>query len=435
MIIIPDYFQKSIAVFGLGTTGISIINVLRESGAKVYAWDDKNIPVIDGVNFVPPSTYDWGKIDELILSPGVPFRPKPHEIVLMAQKSNCKISCDIDLLYKSQPSAKFIGVTGTNGKSTTVSLIHHILKKNNKNSCLGGNIGIPVLELDSGADIYALELSSYQLDLCTEIKFDIGVLLNITPDHLDRHGNMENYTSAKKKIFGHISVIGLDNKINKKLYEEDKRRKIGFSTKDVLQKGFSLIDNKIFEDGTIISNLDHNNIIPENLIAAYTVCSLLGIHNNNIIDSIKTFKSLPHRMEFVGKISNMTFINDSKATNAVSTQQALSKYKNIYWIVGGRPKKGGINNLDFTNVKKAFLIGESEDEFAIYLAKYHVEYTKLQTLENALKEACEEASSNKGEFAILFSPACSSFDQWKNFEERGEAFKNAVLKKVYRRLN
>ncbi|MBQ4875236.1 MAG: UDP-N-acetylmuramoyl-L-alanine--D-glutamate ligase [Rickettsiaceae bacterium H1] len=432
MIVLPGYSKKNIAVFGLGITGISVINALKRSEANVFAWDDNDIPKIDGVNFAHPSNYDWSKIDELILSPGISLTyPEPHEIVLMAQKSGCPISCDIDLLYKARAQAKFIGITGTNGKSTTASLIHHILIKSGIKASLGGNIGVPVLELPDDSYVYVLEISSYQLDLCKKINFDIGVLLNITPDHLDRHGNMENYINAKAKILGNISVIGIDYEIGKNIYEKHNKEKIMFSTELILSQGFSFVNEKIYRDGVLVSSINRCEIISENFVAAYTVCSLMQIPNKEIVDAATIFENLPHRMEFVGKINNVTFINDSKATNGISAGQALNKYKNIYWIAGGIPKAGGITEIDLTNVKKAFLIGRATDEFADVLAASNYRCVKSVTLENAINQASEEAFASKENITLLFSPACSSFDQWKNFVERGLAFKRLVKEIIF----
>lgn len=430
MITLTHYANKNIAVFGLGITGISVVNALVRSGANVYAWDDRNISKISGVNFVHPSKWDWKAMGALILSPGVPLKyPEPHEIVLMAQESGCRIACDIDLLYESQPQAKFIGITGTNGKSTTTSLIHHILQYNNINTCCGGNIGVAALDLRADAEVYVLEMSSYQLDLCESIKFDISILLNITPDHLDRHGNMENYIAAKKKIFSFQStnIILIDNEINSQLSPKVDKR-IELSAHTILNQGISLVNHKIYEDANYIMSISPNNIIDENVIASYAACSLFGITGHKIVEAISTFQGLPHRMESIKKIHNVNFINDSKATNAIAAQQALLKYHNIYWIAGGRAKEGGISGMNLSHVKKVFLIGESTKEFANTLQNVGKEYSECFTLEDAMKQAYEQALINRNDDnTVLLSPACSSFDQWKNFEERGKYFRDSVI--------
>ena len=430
MITLPQYTGKNIAVFGLGKTGISVVKTLLNSGANIYAWDDNKIPNINKIKFTPPSTYNWSTMDLLILSPGIPLKfPTPHSVVLMAEKAGCKIISDIDLLYEARPDSTFIGITGTNGKSTTSSLIHHILQENNIKSSLGGNYGISALETAADADIYVLEMSSYQLDLSQHIKFNISILLNITPDHLDRHGNMENYISAKKKIFSEngIAVIGIDNKASKIIGDELENR-LAFSAECILQDGFSLLDNKLYKDGKMIASIPNKNIIPENIAAAYATCSMLGLGNDDIMQAIATFKNLPHRMELVAVFDNITFINDSKATNAEATQQALSKYQNIYWLLGGRAKKDGIKGLDLKNVKQVFLIGEAIEEFAHTLCHEldYQNYTKSYTLQQALQQAYNMALNAAQPIIILLSPACSSFDQWSNFEARGDAFKRMV---------
>lgn len=428
MISLKNYFGKNIAVFGLGVTGVSVIHALKKGGANIHAWDDKHIPDITGVHFAHHSQYDWATIDELIISPGIPFKdPQPHEVVSLAQKHGCLISSDIDLLYVAQAQARFVGITGTNGKSTTTSLINHILVSNGIHSCIGGNIGIPVLDLVDNVDVYLLEMSSYQLDLCNQIHFDIGVLLNITPDHLDRHGNMANYIAAKRKIFGGRSVIGTDDQIGKESYAECVGEKTAFSTKYVLENGVSCVEDRIYKDGKkALSIGDNIDIVSENIAAAYVVCRLLGVQDIGIVEGMRTFKNLPHRMEFVRKLHNVTFVNDSKATNAVSAQQSLSKYKYIYWIAGGIAKSCGITNIDLTNVKQTFLIGDASQEFARTLEKRGNKYVISGTLKNAVREAYIETSVINEEVVILLAPACSSFDQWTNFEERGAAFKDFV---------
>ncbi len=428
MIELKNYSGKNVAVFGLGITGLATIKALLAGNANVYAWDDINNPDIPKVNFIHPSKYNWNIIDLLILSPGIPLKyPQAHEVVTMTKKVGCRISSDIDLLYESQPQAKFIGVTGTNGKSSTASLIQHILTSNGVNSCLGGNIGIAALDLENGADVYVLEMSSYQLDLCSKINFDISIILNITPDHLDRHKNIRNYIAAKKKICGKISIIGLDNNNSADIYKNLNSKKIGFSVDKILKNGISLVNKKVYKDSVYKITLTDTNIINENIAAAYVACSLLKMEDKQICNSIKAFINLAHRIEFVRKIGNTTFINDSKATNAVAAQKALSKYENIYWIAGGIAKDNeGISNIDLTNVKKIFLIGKATEEFSKQLNNRDRAYTKCNTLEKAVKIAYSEASQEKNNSVILLSPACSSFDQWKNFEERGDSFKEFV---------
>ncbi|MGL9688869.1 MAG: Mur ligase family protein [Wolbachia sp.] len=491
------YKNQNVAVFGLGKTGLSVINALMKSGARIYAWDDNEEQIADakmmyrGCNFIHPREYNWHEIGTLILSPGVPISyPTPHWIVKLARSVDCKIKSDIELFLETKTAnQKVIGVTGTNGKSTTVSLIGHVLKSAGKKVAIGGNLGIPALELERDAEIYVIEFSSFQLELMNEINVDIAVLLNITPDHIDRHGSMENYIATKLKLINgsETAVIGCGNKITVDAFNKftgnkipilgtyfpvsfqrvtlESRKEKPLSVTQMIEGGtrglVSLIGNNLLDYSEQITGTEQNYLDPsvsylddkkgaaiqknliklenynlsindvkinltsnaENIAAAYTVCKLLKIDNNTIIDGIKSFPGLKHRNELLGKIENVFFVNDSKATNAKSSEQAILSYKNVYWIVGGRSKEGGIESLSkhFTRIRKAFLIGESTEAFANVM-KNKVGYMKCYDLENAFKLAFEEVINSKEEVTILLSPACSSFDQWENFEERGDTF-------------
>ncbi len=426
MIILPQYSGKNIAVFGLGKTGLAVIEAFLNSGANVYAWDDYHRPSIAGVNVSSPMT--WPQIEMLVLSPGIPLQfPEPHPIIKIAKNARWKLVSDVDLLYEARPDATFIGVTGTNGKSTTSSLIQHILQYNQMNSALGGNIGNPALGLNDDAAIYVLEVSSYQLELINKINFNIGVLLSITPDHIERHDSMENYVLTKKKIFSprSIGVISIDNVVNQNLLVDLKKR-YNISTKSVLNEGFSLVDNIIYHDHHQVSSLDRYEVVSENLIAAYATCIALGLKHKDINNAIKEFKNLPHRMEYVATTGRIMFVNDSKATNAEAAQEALCAYNNIYWIAGGREKAGGIENINLDNVKYVFLIGDAADAFASTLRKKGSQYIISHTLKQALKGAYHMASNTEEDITILLSPACSSFDQWSSFEDRGNSFKKMI---------
>lgn len=412
---------------------------------------------------------------------------EPHWIVKLARNFNCKIKSDIELFLETKTtSQKVVGITGTNGKSTTTSLIGHILKSTGKKVAIGGNLGVPILDLERDAEIYVIEFSSFQLELINKINVHISVLLNITPDHIDRHRSMNNYIATKLKLINgsKIAVIGCDNKITADVFNKFTGNKIPISvtyslvsfqrmtrkekplpTTQMIEGSardlISLADNNLLDYSEQITGIDRNYLDPsvsylddkrsaeiqeislklenhnlsmsdmkvnlvsnvENIVAAHTVCKLLGVDNNTIVNEIKSFPGLRHRNEFLGKIHNVLFINDSKATNAESTEKAILSYKNIYWIVGGKSKKGGIKSSSkhFTKIRKAFLIGESTEVFA-NIMENKIDYMKCYNLENAFKLAFEEAINSKEEVAILLSPACSSFDQWKNFEERGEAF-------------
>ncbi|WP_395463163.1 UDP-N-acetylmuramoyl-L-alanine--D-glutamate ligase [Wolbachia endosymbiont of Cantharis cryptica] len=436
------YKNQNVAVFGLGKTGLSVINALIKSGARIYAWDDHEEQIANAkmmykeCNFIHPKKYNWHEIRTLILSPGVPT--EPHWIVKLARRFDCKTKSDIELFLEAKATnQKIVGVTGTNGKSTTTSLIGHILKSAGKKVAIGGNLGVPVLDLNRDAEIYVIEFSSFQLDLMNEIDVDISVLLNITPDHIDRHGSMENYVAVKSKLINgsKVAVIGCDNEITADIFNKFTGNKIPTSGKTLVEEhlsvssqcsdtGIQKISLKLENHNLSISDVKVNLISnAENIAAAYAVCKALGVNSSTIISGIKSFSGLRHRNELLGKIKNVLFVNDSKATNAESSEKAILSYHNIYWIVGGRSKEGGIGLLSkhFTRIRKAFLIGESTEAFASTL-KNKVDFVECGNLKNAFELAYREAFYSKEEITILLSPACASFDQWKNFEERGGAF-------------
>jgi UDP-N-acetylmuramoylalanine--D-glutamate ligase len=413
-----QYRGKEIAVFGLGKTGISVINALLHNEAIVYGWDDDAEQIVRAKalykqsNFIHPSLYDWTKINSLILTPGLD--PKVHWITTLAR---CRLGSDVALFLETlTPKQKVVGITGTNGKSTTVSLIGHILELAGRRVAVGGNIGIPVLALDINKEIYVIEISSAQLELIDKIKVDIAVLLNITPDHIDRHKNIENYIEAKSKLIrnSRFAVIGCDNEITAKIFNRFTGNKIPIS-------GQSFVNHAIFNT---INNATINLIAnSENIAAAYAVSKFFNIDDNIFINGVISFTGLKHRNEILGKVHNVLFVNDSKATNADSSEKAILSYDNIYWIVGGKSKAKGIEPLHryFSQIKKAFLIGASSEDFANTL-RGKVDFVKCDNLENAFNLAVHEAFKSIEEITILLSPACASFDQWKNFEERGEAF-------------
>ncbi len=418
------YKNKKFGVFGLGLSGIATMKYLTRKGAEFIAFDD-NQKSISEISKKYPEFKDkicdldndlWQEIDYLILSPGIPLTlPFSHKVVKIAHKVNAKIICDIELLYLDNSDLYFIGITGTNGKSTTTALITHILKYNGIDAVAGGNIGIPVLDIDtSNKDkVLVVEASSYQLDLMDKTKFNIALFLNITPDHLDRHGNMENYKKSKYRIFKHQT--NNDHAIiNSNL--DQLSNSISFSAKD-------LIKYNIPHNTSLLG--EHNQ---ENLAASIACCLKYGLSIEQIIAAIPSFVGLKHRMQYLGVNNGVTFINDSKATNADSTSKALSSFDNIIWIVGGVAKEGGIELLKehFPKVKQALLIGRSSDEFSKTL-EGKVKWKKCEDLENAFKEACKIAREGD---VVLLSPACASFDQWKNFEKRGEAFIDMVALKV-----
>jgi UDP-N-acetylmuramoylalanine--D-glutamate ligase len=452
--------MKKFIVFGLGISGNTAVKFLLEKGFGVLAGDD-NKNSIDALNkylsehenlknhfkvFDNINSVDWQNAQCLVLAAGIPLKyPTPHPIVLQAQKHNCPIVCDVEILYQFNQEAKFIGITGTNGKSTTTALTGHIFEYAKKPSAVGGNIGIGALALPqlNKDENYIIEMSSYQLDLIDKTKLHIANLLNITPDHLDRHKDMGGYIAAKKRIFMNqtkddFAVIGVDNENSRAVYEELKNdskfkaRLIPISTKQVIDGGVSIIGNIIhnnIKDKKSAIDLGERQFLKgehnaQNIACAFANAFLSGIDEEQIIAAIKTFKGLKHRMQLVGSLNGINFINDSKATNAESTENALKPYQNIYWILGGIAKEGGIESLVpyFSKIKYAFLIGQASDDFAKTLDG-KVQYFKCVDLENAFQMSYSKAlEDNAKEKNILLSPACASFDQWKNFEQRGDFF-------------
>jgi UDP-N-acetylmuramoylalanine--D-glutamate ligase len=355
---------------------------------------------------------------------------------------------DIELLARACPEARFVAVTGTNGKSTTTALIGHICVSAGRKTEIGGNLGTPALALAPlGSDgIYVLEVSSFQLDLTETAAFDVAVLLNLSPDHLYRHGGMDGYVAAKRRIFRNqagdqTAVVGVDDAYSRRLYEEIQRegrqKVVPVSALGKLDAGVGVEDGVLYDasTGTARRVMDLKAVprLPgvhnwQNCAAAYAAAKALGIESAAIEDAIFSFPGLPHRQELVGTIEGVRFINDSKATNADAAARALACYDTVYWIAGGRPKEGGITTLGawFPRIVHAFLIGEAEAEFAATL-EGRVPYTRCGHLAAAVRLAAAQARADKREGAVvLLSPACASFDQWENFEARGDGFRRLV---------
>lgn len=445
--------NKFYGVLGLGRSGNSTVEFLHKNNIRHIAWDDSCASSNHEKNIIDISDPIWQTIDCLLISPGIPTTyPKPHPLVPLLKKKNIPIVCDIELLYRNNSNARFVGITGTNGKSTTTALIGHILKENNIRTCIGGNIGTGALSLPSldKDGVYVIETSSYQLELLDQAHFNVAIMLNITPDHLERHNNMENYAAAKCNIFNHqgkhdCAIISVDNMLTKKIYEDLVRKNaigniVPFSTKHILENGISIINgfltcNVIKKYEMQLPELpylkgEHN---AENIAASFIATLFLGLSPDKIIKAIESFSGLDHRLQLVGKLDDIEFYNDSKATNAESTEKALLSFPdNIYWIAGGQAKHGGIKSLAplFSRIKHAFLIGEAEEEFATELDG-KVPYTKCKMLSNAFDQATKLALKDKsGTKIILLSPACASWDQWKSFEERGAAFCEMTKKSI-----
>lgn len=457
MIETPARRDQNIAVFGLGVSGIATANALARSGANVFAWDDgaaaRESASEQHVKLSDPHKTDWSIMDALVLSPGIPLtHPKPHEVVALAHHADCPVIGDIELLVEARPDATYIAITGTNGKSTTTALIGHVLESSGLKLAIGGNLGPPALSLDplEGDGIYVLELSSYQLDLTHDARFDVAVLLNITPDHLDRHGGMDGYIAAKKRIFrtrdgdGQIAVIGVDDAHGAAMADDitagGSWRVIRVSSGRPVEDGVYAIDGKLFDnlannggaarevcDLTTVATLPgaHNW---QNAAACYAVARILDLKPAAIVENLATYPGLAHRQETVTRISGILYVNDSKATNPDAASRALGSYDTIYWIAGGRAKDGGLGPVLplLDRVRHGFLIGEAEEQFAAELDG-RIPFDRCGDLSSAVAAAHRLAQAENDEGAVvLLSPACASFDQWPSFEARGDAFRDQV---------
>jgi UDP-N-acetylmuramoylalanine--D-glutamate ligase len=453
---------RRLALFGLGGSGLATARALKAGGAHVLAWDDKaesrDKAAIEGIEIADLRTLDWSGIDSLVLSPGVPLtHPEPHWTVNLARAAGVEIIGDIELFFRERaaiaPDAPVVCITGTNGKSTTTALIAHLIREAGRDAQMGGNIGTAVLLLDppSPARIHVIECSSFQIDLTPSIRPTVGIQMNLTPDHLDRHGTLEDYAAIKERLVAaaDIAVIGVDDEPSKAMAtrraatgrplirfsaESPITEGIfaGFTARDrVLETRLVRVENRkprIVADLTGIGSLrgSHN---AQNAAAAFAACVSLGIDEPVIAAGLRTYPGLPHRMEELGRKGRVVFINDSKATNADSTEKALTAFRAIYWILGGKAKEGGIESLRryFPNIARAYLIGAATETFAATLDG-HVPFVKAGTLDVATWMAAEDALAANGtdEVCVLLSPACASYDQFPNFEVRGDAFRALV---------
>ncbi|MEN2495335.1 MAG: UDP-N-acetylmuramoylalanine--D-glutamate ligase [Hyphomicrobiaceae bacterium hypho_1] len=451
---------KCVAVVGLGKSGLAACKALTAGGADVFAWDDdyksRQTAAENNVKIRELKILSWKMFDALLLSPGIALtHPEPHWSVNLAKSADVEIIGDVEVFLRQRtlvrPNATLVVVTGTNGKSTTTALIAHILKVSGHNVQIGGNIGVPILDLAplTSKDIYVIELSSYHIDLTPTLNSSIGILLNISPDHLDRHGSFDKYIAIKALVpkSTDYAIIGVDDLPTRKIFEIEKGRRsalIGISSR-TLQQGIGVSNGIITQyiekqklystnksraiadiKDTVLFRGKHN---AQNAVAATAACLRLGLSANQIAMGIHTFIGLPHRLEEIGRVGHIIFINDSKATNAESTAHALATFQsNIYWIVGGRPKDNGIELLRvyFPRIAKAYLIGEASDMFAQTLnGECPISY--CQTLNIAVRQASMDAQhTSDGEAIVLLSPACASFDQFRNFEMRGNTFRDIV---------
>ncbi len=457
MIPITSMKGKHVAVFGLGGSGLITAEALMAGGAEVIAWDDneaareaaqaRDIPVTDWRGS------EFGAFSALVLAPGVPLtHPEPHWTVKIAREAGVEIIGDICLFARERtfraPTTPFIAITGTNGKSTTTALVHHILKSAGKDVEIGGNFGPAVLGLSDFAPdrFYVIECSSFQIDLAPGIDASIGIQLNLTEDHLDRHGSIEGYAAVKEKLVdgAMVAVVGVDDAYSAAMAtrrESKGLETLRISTRGSVAQGVWAVSGRIIEPmglaQTVVYDLHGHPILKgvhnaQNVAAAVAATRRLGLGLDQVRKGIETFPGLAHRMEPIGRCGSVILVNDSKATNADAAAKALASYDNIYWIAGGKPKTGGIAPLSgfFPKIAKAYLIGVAAEEFAATIDG-EAPHAIVETLDRAVSEALTDAlaatEASGGEAVVLLSPACASYDQFKNFEVRGDHFRELVL--------
>jgi UDP-N-acetylmuramoylalanine--D-glutamate ligase len=459
---IESFRGRQVALFGLGAMGLATARALMAGGAAITAWDDAEEArvraIAEGMNVADLSVADWRRFDALILTPGAALtHPVPHWTVERAQAAGVEIVGDLELFCRERearaPAAVFVAVTGTNGKSTTSALIAHILREAGKEPELGGDVGQPILSLAPPDDerIHIVEVSSFQIDLAPSLAPTIGLLLNLSPDHLDRHGSMERYAALKERVPANaeVALVGVDDAychaIGAKLIARaaEGRRVAPISAERILDWGFYAEGDEILYRAAGDPEIQTESLgaLPkarglsgalnrQNAIFAAAACWELGVLDEEIARGLASFPGLPHRLESVGKMGRVLFINDSKATNAAATAQALAEFSEIFWIVGGKPKHGGIEPLRpfFPRIAKAYLIGEATDEFAETLEGY-VPFERCGALSIATERAASDAEASAArEPVVLLSPACASFDQFVNFEARGDRFREIAKK-------
>ncbi|MDI5923610.1 UDP-N-acetylmuramoyl-L-alanine--D-glutamate ligase [Rhizobium leguminosarum] len=449
MIPVTTLKDRKVALFGLGGSGFATARALISGGADVTAWDDNPDSVAkaaaEGIRTEDLHNIDWSQQTLFVLSPGVPLtHPKPHWTVDLARAAGVDVVGDVELFVRERrahaPDCPFIAITGTNGKSTTTALVAHILKSSGYDTQLGGNIGTAVLTLDPprAERFYVVECSSYQIDLAPTLNPSAGILLNLTPDHLDRHGTMQHYADIKERLVAgsDVAIVGVDDSHSALIADRVERagvKVVRISRRNVVADGIYAEGTKLIQaaggamlpfadlDGIQTLRGSHN---AQNAAAAVAACLAVGVSADDIRAGLASFPGLKHRMQPVGQRGRVVFINDSKATNADAAAPALSSYDRIYWIAGGLPKAGGITTLApyFPRIAKAYLIGEAAAEFAATLGEA-VPYEISGTLERAVAHAAADAERDENvASAVMLSPACASFDQYKNFEVRGDAF-------------
>jgi UDP-N-acetylmuramoylalanine--D-glutamate ligase len=450
---VTAFAGKKVAVFGLGGSGLVCASALLAGGADVVAFDDDGQSVAKanaaGIPTADLRDIDWSKIAALVLAPGVPLtHPEPHWIVALARKAGVAVIGDIELFCRERaklaPGAPFVAITGTNGKSTTTALIAHLAASAGMDAQLGGNIGTAILSLQPprSGRVHVIECSSYQIDLAPSLDPSVGILINLSEDHLDRHGTMAHYAEVKERLVAGVpsngtAIVGVDDDWCRAIADRLERagkRVVRISVRQALSNGIFVASGRLMratpagvtsiaELGGIGSLRGQHNA--QNAACAAAAALALGLEPPAIQAGLRSFPGLAHRMEELGRRGAVLYVNDSKATNADSAAQALACFSDIFWIAGGKPKTGGIESLRgfFPRIRKAYLIGEAAEEFAATLSP-GVPHEIDGTLDKALAAATRDAeASTVPEPVVLLSPACASFDQYRNFEIRGDAFR------------
>lgn len=457
MIPVSSFAGQSVAVFGLGGSGLACCHALQAGGAHVVASDDSidRLVAAAQAGFITAGDLrqvSWNNFAALVLTPGVPLtHPAPHWTVLAARQAGIEVIGDVELFCRERrrhaPDAPFVAITGTNGKSTTTALVAHLMREAGHDVQMGGNIGTAILSLEPprAGRVHVIEMSSYQIDLTPSLDPSVGILLNISEDHIDRHGTLQHYAAVKERLVagvqpGGTAIVGVDDGFGRSIadrLEQAGKRVVRLSVTQPLADGI-IVEHETIVAASAGSRSEiariggigslrglHN---AQNAAAAAAAGLALGVAADVLQQGLRSFPGLAHRMEQVGRQQATLFVNDSKGTNADATAKALASFSDIYWIAGGKPKTGGISSLAefFPRIRKAYLIGEAAQQFAATLGG-RVPYEISETLEQAVPHAARDAAaSGHAEPVVLLSPACASFDQYRNFEIRGTAFRDLV---------
>jgi UDP-N-acetylmuramoylalanine--D-glutamate ligase len=456
LIPVTSFAGKTVAVFGLGGSGLASCHALKAGGAEVVAGDDglDRLAEAAQAGFITADLrkVSWENFAALVLTPGAPLtHPAPHWSVLMARQAGVEVIGDIELFCRERrrhaPDAPFVAITGTNGKSTTTALIAHLMRVANYDTQMGGNIGTAILSLEPPRKgrVHVIEMSSYQIDLTPSLDPSVGILLNVSEDHIDRHGTLAHYAEVKERLVAGVqaqgtAIVGVDDIWSRNIADRLDRggkRVVRVSVRNPLPDGIYVeretivrasgaARSEVAKLGGIGSLRGLHNA--QNAACAAACALAMDIRLDVLQNGLRSFPGLAHRMEQVGRRGNVLFVNDSKGTNADAAAHALSSFADIFWIAGGKPKAGGITGLTdhFPRIRKAYLIGEAAQEFADTLGD-RVAHEISQTLDVAVAHAARDAeASGLTDPVVLLSPACASFDQYRNFEIRGAAFRDLV---------